>query len=80
MIINRLLLKRACRDSYRDASDQETDDEVLAGPAGRRSGRPVGRKRKLVADSQELGCLPQWGSDSKKYMQAIQDQQEVMER
>jgi alkylation response protein AidB-like acyl-CoA dehydrogenase len=53
-------------------------DEVLSGPSlGDEIEGPLAEERKLVASAKKL-CLFVSGSASQKYMQAIQDQQEVM--
>ena len=53
-------------------------DEVLSGPASeRRSGGALAEERKLVTQAKNLGLFAA-GAATQKYMQAIQDQQEVM--
>ncbi len=53
-------------------------DEVLTGPSvGEDLEGPLADERKLVAQAKKLGLFVA-GSATQKYMQAIQDQQEVM--
>jgi butyryl-CoA dehydrogenase len=53
-------------------------DEVLSGPSmGDEMEGPLAEERKLVAQAKKLGLFAA-GSATQKYMQAIQDQQEVM--
>jgi len=53
-------------------------DEVLAGPSvGEELEGPLAEERKLVAQAKKLGLFVS-GAATQKYMQAIQDQQEVM--
>jgi butyryl-CoA dehydrogenase len=53
-------------------------DEVLSGPTmGEEIEGPLAEERKLVAQAKKLGLFAA-GSATQKYMQAIQDQQEVM--
>jgi len=53
-------------------------DEVLSGPAlSEDLDGPLAEERKLVAQAKKLGLFAA-GSATQKYMQAIQDQQEVM--
>ena len=53
-------------------------DEVLSGPtAGEELEGPLAEERKLVAQAKKLGLFAA-GAATQKYMQAIQDQQEVM--
>jgi butyryl-CoA dehydrogenase len=53
-------------------------DEVLSGPTmGEEIDGPLAEERKLVAQAKKLGLFAA-GSATQKYMQAIQDQQEVM--
>jgi butyryl-CoA dehydrogenase len=53
-------------------------DEVLAGPSmGDDLEGPLAEERKLVASAKKLGLFVS-GAATQKYMQAIQDQQEVM--
>jgi len=53
-------------------------DEVLAGPTlAEELEGPLAAERKLVAQAKKLGLFAA-GSATQKYMQAIQDQQEVM--
>ena len=53
-------------------------DEVLAGPSvGEEIEGPLAEERKLVGQAKKLGLFVA-GAATQKYMQAIQDQQEVM--
>jgi hypothetical protein len=53
-------------------------DEVLAGPSvGEELEGPLAEERKLVGKAKKLGLFAA-GAATQKYMQAIQDQQEVM--
>jgi hypothetical protein len=53
-------------------------DEVLSGPTGAEEMEgPLAEERKLVAQAKKLGLFAA-GAATQKYMQAIQDQQEVM--
>jgi hypothetical protein len=53
-------------------------DEVLAGPSlGEELQGPLEQERKLVAQAKKLSLFAA-GAATQKYMQAIQDQQEVM--
>src|SRR5271167_3748447 len=53
-------------------------DEVLSGPSvGEEMEGPLSEERKLVAQAKKLGLFVS-GAATQKYMQAIQDQQEVM--
>src|SRR5256885_8614212 len=53
-------------------------DDVLSGPSsGEDFEGPLGEERKLVANAKKLGLFVA-GAATQKYMQTIQDQQEVM--
>src|SRR5436189_4345000 len=53
-------------------------DEVLAGPSsGEEIDGPLAEERKLVLQAKKLGLFAA-GAATQKYMQAIQDQQEIM--
>jgi alkylation response protein AidB-like acyl-CoA dehydrogenase len=53
-------------------------DEVLSGPSmGEDLEGPLAEERKLVASAKKLGLFAS-GAATQKYMQAIQDQQEVL--
>ncbi len=57
---------------------QKLMDEVLSGPSsGEDFEGPLAEERKLVANAKKLGLFVA-GAATQKYMQAIQDQQEVM--
>jgi alkylation response protein AidB-like acyl-CoA dehydrogenase len=79
LIITGFLLKRAMSGqlSLMPAIKNLMDD-VLAGPsAGEEIEGPLAEERKLVAQAKKLGLFAA-GSATQKYMQAIQDQQEIM--
>jgi butyryl-CoA dehydrogenase len=53
-------------------------DEVLSGPSlGEQVEGPLAEEQKLVASAKKLGLFAA-GAATQKYMQAIQDQQEIM--
>src|SRR5262249_41622925 len=53
-------------------------DEVLSGPSvGEEIEGPLSEERKLVTQAKKLGLFAS-GAATQKYMQAIQDQQEIM--
>src|SRR6266478_478703 len=79
LIITGFLLKRAMSGQLPlMPAIKKLMDEVLAGPSlvEEREG-PLADERKLVAQAKKLGLFVS-GSATQKYMQAIQDQQEVM--
>jgi alkylation response protein AidB-like acyl-CoA dehydrogenase len=79
LIITGFLLKRAMSGQLAlMPAIKKLMDEVLSGPvmADELEG-PLAEERKLVAQAKKLGLFAA-GSATQKYMQAIQDQQEVM--
>ena len=60
-----------------DDSDQELMDEVLSGSSEESREGPLAEERKLVATAKKIGLFAA-GIATQKYMQAIQDQQEIM--
>jgi len=79
LIITGFLLKRAMSGQLAlMAAIKKLMDEVLSGPSmGDEMEGPLAEERKLVAQAKKLGLFAA-GSATQKYMQAIQDQQEVM--
>ena len=79
LIITGFLLKRAMSGQLPlMPAIKKLMDEVLAGPiAGEELEGPLAEERKLVAQAKKLACLPP-APPRQKYMQAIQDQQEIM--
>src|SRR5450631_3989610 len=79
LIITGFLLKRAMTGQLPlMPAIKKLMDEVLSGPsAGEEIEGPLAEERKLVAQAKKLGLFVS-GSATQKYMQAIQDQQEVM--
>jgi len=79
LIITGFLLKRAMSGQLPLLpAIKKLMDEVLSGPsAGEEIEGPLAEERKLVAQAKKLGLFVS-GSATQKYMQAIQDQQEVM--
>jgi butyryl-CoA dehydrogenase len=79
LIITGFLLKRALSGQLAlMPAIKKLMDEVLSGPAmGDELEGPLAEERKLVAQAKKLGLFAA-GSATQKYMQAIQDQQEVM--
>ena len=79
LIITGFLLKRAMSGQLAlMPAIKKLMDEVLAGPtAGEDLEGPLAEERKLVAQAKKLGLFAA-GAATQKYMQAIQDQQEVM--
>jgi butyryl-CoA dehydrogenase len=79
LIITGFLLKRAMSGQLAlMPAIKKLMDEVLSGPsAGEEIGGALPEERKLVAQAKKLGLFAA-GSATQKYMQAIQDQQEVM--
>jgi len=79
LIITGFLLKRAMSGQLPlMPAIKKLMDEVLSGPsAGEEIEGPLADERKLVAQAKKLGLFVS-GSATQKYMQAIQDQQEVM--
>jgi butyryl-CoA dehydrogenase len=79
LIITGFLLKRAMSGQLPlMPAIKKLMDEVLSGPSsGEEIEGPVAEERKLVAQAKKLGLFVS-GAATQKYMQAIQDQQEVM--
>ena len=79
LIITGFLLKRAMSGQLPlMPAIKKLMDEVLAGPTvGEELEGPLADERKLVAQAKKLGLFAS-GAATQKYMQAIQDQQEVM--
>jgi len=79
LIITGFLLKRAMSGQLPlMLAIKKLMDEVLAGPSlGEELEGPLADERKLVAQAKKLGLFAAGGA-TQKYMQAIQDQQEVM--
>ncbi len=79
LIITGFLLKRAMSGQLPlMPAIKKLMDEVLSGPSGGEEIEgPLAEERKLVAQAKKLGLFVS-GAATQKYMQAIQDQQEVM--
>ena len=79
LIITGFLLKRAMSGQLPlMPAIKKLMDEVLSGPSGGEDLEgPLAEERKLVAQAKKLGLFVA-GAATQKYMQAIQDQQEVM--
>ena len=79
LIITGFLLKRAMSGQLPlMPAIKKLMDEVLSGPsAGEDLEGPLAEERKLVTQAKKLGLFVA-GAATQKYMQAIQDQQEVM--
>jgi len=79
LIITGFLLKRAMSGQLAlMPAIKQLMDEVLAGPsASEELEGPLAEERKLVTQAKKLGLFAA-GAATQKYMQAIQDQQEVM--
>src|SRR6202163_518369 len=79
LIITGFLLKRAMSGQLPlMPAIKKLMDEVLAGPSvGEELEGPLVEERKLVAQAKKLGLFVS-GAATQKYMQAIQDQQEIM--
>jgi alkylation response protein AidB-like acyl-CoA dehydrogenase len=79
LIITGFLLKRAMTGQLPlMPAIKKLMDEVLSGPsAGEELEGPLAEERKQVAQAKKLGLFVA-GAATQKYMQAIQDQQEVM--
>src|SRR5579863_8799592 len=79
LIITGFLLKRAMSGQLPlMAAIKKLMDEVLSGPSmGEELEGPLAEERKLVAQAKKLGLFAA-GAATQKYMQAIQDQQEIM--
>src|SRR5215470_15923031 len=79
LIITGFLLKRAMTGKLPlKPAIQKLMDEVLSGPSmGEENEGPLADERKVVANVKKLGLFAA-GAATQKYMQAIQDQQEIM--
>src|SRR5437867_4797118 len=79
LIITGFLLKRATSGQLPlMPAIKKLMDDVLSGPSsGEDFEGPLGEERKLVANAKKLGLFVA-GAATQKYMQTIQDQQEVM--
>ena len=79
LIITGFLLKRAMSGQLPlMPAIKKLMDEVLSGPSvGEEVEGPLAEERKLVAQAKKLGLFVS-GAATQKYMQTIQDQQEVM--
>jgi alkylation response protein AidB-like acyl-CoA dehydrogenase len=79
LIITGFLLKRAMSGQLPlMPAIKKLMDEVLSGPSlGEEIEGPLAEERKLVAQAKKLGLFVS-GAATQKYMQTIQDQQEVM--
>jgi len=79
LIITGFLLKRAMSGQLPlMPAIKKLMDEVLSGPtAGDEVEGPLAEERKLVAQAKKLGLFAA-GSATQKYMQAIEDQQEIL--
>jgi alkylation response protein AidB-like acyl-CoA dehydrogenase len=79
LIITGFLLKRATSGQLPlMPAIKKLTEEVLAGPSmGEEMEGAMAEERKLVAQAKKLGLFAA-GSATQKYMQAIQDQQEIM--
>ena len=79
LIITGFLLKRAMSGQLAlMPAIKKLMDEVLSGPSsGNELEGPLAEERKLVGQAKKLGLFAA-GAATQKYMQAIQDQQEIM--
>src|SRR5580765_149139 len=78
LLITGFLLKRAMSGQLPlMAAIKKLMDEVLSGSADEGEDGPLARERKLVATAKKIGLFAA-GIATQKYMQAIQDQQEIM--
>jgi butyryl-CoA dehydrogenase len=79
LIITGFLLKRAMSGQLPlMPAIKQLMDEVLSGPSiGEELDGPLADERKMVAQAKKLGLFAA-GAATQKYMQAIQDQQEIM--
>jgi butyryl-CoA dehydrogenase len=79
LIISGFLLKRAMSGQLAlMPAIKQLMDEVLSGPSlGEQVEGPLAEEQKLVASAKKLGLFAA-GAATQKYMQAIQDQQEIM--
>jgi butyryl-CoA dehydrogenase len=78
LVITGFLLKRAMSGQLPlMAAIKKLMDEVLSGPSEDGMDGPLAQERKLVATAKKIGLFAA-GVATQKYMQAIQDQQEIM--
>ncbi len=78
LIITGFLLKRAMSGQLPlMPAIKKLMDEVLSGPSSDEADGPLAEERKLVGQAKKLGLFAA-GAATQKYMQAIQDQQEIM--
>jgi alkylation response protein AidB-like acyl-CoA dehydrogenase len=78
LLITGFLLKRAMSGQLPlMAAIKKLMDEVLSGTSEEMSEGPMGPERKLVATAKKMGLFAA-GIATQKYMQGIQDQQEIM--
>src|SRR4051794_5881008 len=78
LLITGFLLKRAMSGQLPlMAAIKKLMDEFLSGSSEEMSEGPMGPERKLVATAKKMGLFAA-GIATQKYMQAIQDQQEIM--
>ena len=78
LIITGFLLKRAMTGQLPlMPAIKKLMDEVLSGPSNEEIEGTLAEERKLVAQAKKLGLFAA-GAATQKYMQAIQDQQEIM--
>jgi butyryl-CoA dehydrogenase len=78
LIISGFLLKRAASGQLPLMSAiKQVMDEVLAGSSTAEFNGPLANERRLVSQAKKLALFAA-GAASQKYMQAIQDQQEIM--
>jgi alkylation response protein AidB-like acyl-CoA dehydrogenase len=78
LLITGLLLKRAMSGQLPlMAAIKKLMDEVLSGTAEEPEDGPLAAERKLVATAKKIGLFAA-GIATQRYMQAIQDQQEIM--
>jgi len=78
LVITGFLLKRAMSGQLPlMASIKKLMDEVLSGARGNGMEGPLAEERKLVSAAKKIGLFAA-GVATQKYMQAIQDQQEIM--
>src|SRR6266567_774586 len=78
LLITGFLLKRAMTGQLPlMAAIKKLMDEVLSGTAEESEDGPLAQERKLVATAKKIGLFAA-GIATQKYMQAIQDQQELM--
>jgi len=78
LIITGFLLKRAMSGQLPlMPAIKKLMDEVFSGPSSDELDGPLAEERKLVGQAKKLGLFAA-GAATQKYMQAIQDQQEIM--